>query len=1009
MDPVDVPASSVTFTALSRRQAAQEQQIQNLSTGVQEIMGFLCTRFGDRLTTGAPPPSSSSADPARQAPASSTAPSAMREPQLAHPARFLGDPDSCRLFIMQCDLIFSMQPSQFGTKRSKVAYVISLLSGRALRWATAEWESQSANCRSFAAFSAELRKVLGTSTPRQDATRSLVSAAQGHRSVAEYVAEFRTQATDSGWDRIALYDTFLQGLSSAVKDELAARDPPQDLDSLISLATRIDRRIKERRRERGYPTQTFNCSPLTASAGAGSFFVEKKDKSLRPCIDYRGLNAITVRNRYPLPLMASAFKLLHGATIFTKLDLRNAYHLVRIREGDKWKTTFNTPAGHYEYLVMPFGLTNAPAIFQALVNEVLRDMLTTFVFVYLDDILIFSHSMDEHVRQVHQVLERILKNGLYVKPEKCEFHTSKTSFLGYLLSAGNIRMDPARVQAIWNWPTPTSRRHLQRFLGFANFYRRFVKGYSSVAAPLHLLTSSLRSFFWGPEAEEAFLELKRRFTEAPILIFPDLARQFVVEVDASGVGVGAVLSQVCPKDNRLHPCAFFSRRLSSSERNYPVGERELLAVKLALEEWRHWLEGAEVPFLIWTDHRNLEYLQSAKRLNPRQARWGLFFGRFQFSLTYQPGSRNVKPDALSRVHALEEEEPCPETILAKSVSVHTLSLALEERVRNAQNRGPVPEGCPTGLLFVPEGLRSGVLQWCHNSLFFCHPGQPRTLSLVKARFWWPSVVKDTRDFVAACPDCAQHKNPRGCPQGLLRPLPIPKRPWSHIAMDFVTGLPISSGNTVVMPVIDRFSKMGHFIALPKLPSAKETTKLALQLIFRLHGFPRDIVSDRGPQFSAQFWREFCRLLGISTSLSSGFHPQTDGQTERLNEDLETALASFAVRNPPPDPLHLPGSLMGTNDYTVRRLLRSRRRCQGLQYLVDWEGYSPEERSWVPSRFILDPDLIADFHRAHPGQPVGASGAALDGGVLSARLSTSGITASITEETPTPNQLHGYGV
>ncbi|KAI5090293.1 nephrocystin-4-like, partial [Silurus meridionalis] len=192
--------------------------------------------------------------------------SAMREPQLAQPARFSGDPDSCRSFIMQCDLIFSMQPSQFGTERSKVAYVISLLSGRALRWATAEWESRSPNCGSFAGFSAELRKVFGTSTPRQDAARSLVSAAQGQRSVAEYAAEFRTQATDSGWDRIALYDTFLQGLSSAVKDELAARDPPRDLDSLISLATRIDRRIRERRRERGYPTQSLGPhSPLTAS------------------------------------------------------------------------------------------------------------------------------------------------------------------------------------------------------------------------------------------------------------------------------------------------------------------------------------------------------------------------------------------------------------------------------------------------------------------------------------------------------------------------------------------------------------------------------------------------------------------------------------------------------------------------------------------------------------------------------------------------------------------------
>lgn len=234
--------------------------------------------------------------------------------------------------------------------------------------------------------------------------------------------------------------------------------------------------------------------PSSSPAGAGFFFVEKKDKSLRPCIDYRGLNDITVKNRYPLPLLSSAFELLEGAVIFTKLDLRNAYHLVRIREGDEWKTAFNTPTGHYEYLVMPFGLTNAPAVFQALVNDVLRDMLNRFVFVYLDDILIFSRTKEEHVGHVQAVLQRLLANSLYVKAEKCEFHVPSISFLGYRINQARIEMDPAKVEAVLAWPVPETRKQLQRFLGFANFYRRFIRGYSAVAAPLTALTSTKTAF-----------------------------------------------------------------------------------------------------------------------------------------------------------------------------------------------------------------------------------------------------------------------------------------------------------------------------------------------------------------------------------------------------------------------------------------------------------------------------------------------------------------------------------
>ena len=262
---------------------------------------------------------------------------------------------------------------------------------------------------------------------------------------------------------------------------------------------------------------------------------------------------------------------------------------------------------------MPFGLTNAPAMFQALVNDVLRDMLNRSVFVYLDDILIFSKSLVEHKHPMRQVLQRLLENKLYVNAEKCDFHVQSVSFLGYIIGQREVRMDPSKVSAVAEWATPSTHKQLQWFLGFANFYQGFINGYSRIVATLTALTSTARTFEWTPEA--AFRGLKLWFVSAPILSQPDPSLQFMVEVDASDNGVGVVLSQRSPSGHKLHPCAFFSLRLTPPERNYDVGNRELLAVKLVLEEWRHWLEGTEQPFIVWTDHRNLSYIQSAKRLN----------------------------------------------------------------------------------------------------------------------------------------------------------------------------------------------------------------------------------------------------------------------------------------------------------------------------------------------------------------------------------------------------------
>ncbi|XP_073500291.1 uncharacterized protein [Phyllobates terribilis] len=355
-----------------------------------------------------------------------------------------------------------------------------------------------------------------------------------------------------------------------------------------------------------------------------------QDGGLRPCLDFREINKITVRNPYPLPLIPDLFNQLLGAKWFSKIDLKGAYNLLRMKEGDEWKTAFNTPVGHFENLVMPFGLTNAPAFFQNLINDILRPLIGKNVVVYLDDILIYSPDLESHWRSVREVLQLLMDNSLFAKLEKCEF-----------------AMDPVKVQAVQEWPRPIGLKSIQRFLGFANYYRKFIKNFSSIVKPLTDLTrKGADAVQWSSEAIEAFVYLKERFTSAPILMQPDVTRPFLVEVDASSVGVGAVLSQ--DNGDGLHPCAFFSKKFSETELNYDIGNRELLAIKLAFEHWRHFLEGAEFPVQVLTDHKNLIYLDAAKRLNARQARWALFFSRFNFSVTYIPGTKNVKADALSR-------------------------------------------------------------------------------------------------------------------------------------------------------------------------------------------------------------------------------------------------------------------------------------------------------------------------------------------------------------------------
>ena len=382
-------------------------------------------------------------------------------------------------------------------------------------------------------------------------------------------------------------------------------------------------------------------------AGAPILFVKKSDGSLRLCVDYRGINKITIKNRYPLPLIPELLDKVGKAKYFTGLDMRDGYHLLRMGVGEEWKTAFCSRYGLFEYNVVPFGLCNAPAAFQHLMNDVLREYLDDFLVIYLDDILIYSNTKSEHQHHVRLVLQRLREAGLYVKPEKCQFAVSEVSFLGYLISANGIRMDPKKVEAVTSWPTPQSQHDIQVFLGFANFYRRFIKEYSRTVSPITALLKKDVTFNWNQEADTAFRYLKTSFTTAPVLRHFDRSRPAILEADASNEALGGTVSQY-DDQGILHPCAFHSRKFTPPERNYEIYDKEMLAIVECMDIWRYYFEGAEHKLKVLTDHKNLVWFTETKSYNRRQARWAEKLSRFDFVIQFRPGIEAGKPDALSR-------------------------------------------------------------------------------------------------------------------------------------------------------------------------------------------------------------------------------------------------------------------------------------------------------------------------------------------------------------------------
>ena len=365
-------------------------------------------------------------------------------------------------------------------------------------------------------------------------------------------------------------------------------------------------------------------------------------------MDYRRLNKQTVKNNYPLPLITDLVDSMGNKRVFTKMDLWWGYNNVRIKEGDKWKAAFTTHVGSYEPVVIFFGMTNSPATFQGMMNKILRDMINEGkVAAFVDIMLIGTETEEGHDKLVEEVLRRLEENDLYVKPEKCAWKVQKVNFLGVVMGEEKIEMEENKVAGVLNWPTPKTVRDVRKFLGLANYYRCFVKDFAKLAQPLNNLTRKEEKWKWEDKQQKAFEQLKMVFTSKPLLVAPDLDKEFRVEADAFNFATGGVLSIKC-KDNKWRPVVYISKSLNETERNYKIHDKEMLAIICCLEAWRHFLEGTRSKFKVWTDHKNLEYFMSNQKLNQRQARWALYLSRFDFILKHISGSKMEKVDGLSR-------------------------------------------------------------------------------------------------------------------------------------------------------------------------------------------------------------------------------------------------------------------------------------------------------------------------------------------------------------------------
>lgn len=667
-----------------------------------------------------------------------------------------------------------------------------------------------------------------------------------------------------------------------------------------------------------------HCSP--------TFCVKKATGGWRIVHAFNKLNAATIPAQTPIPRKDVILDGMQGSTIFSTIDLRDGYYQILMREKDIPLTAVSTPSGMlWEWLVMPQGLSNAPATFNRCVSHLLRPC-RDFAPSYFDDIFIHSRASqtqtesEVHSNHLRKVLELMRKYKLYANIRKCIFGAEEIPVLGCYVGKHGVRVDPEKVKAIVEWPIPQSVKDLRKWLGLANYLHKYTKNYADIVRPLSSLLRKDAVWEWTAKCARAFEDVKKSLTEAPILALADQDKPFSVVCDASDFAIGCALLQ---KDDmgKERVISYQSRQLKPAERNYPVHDKELLAMKYALVKFRIYLLGSK-PFVIYTDHASLRTAVKTPHLSQRMARWLSYFSEYNFTVEYKPGKANHLADALSRRPDYES------TITANTVS--SVKSPLLDEIRVAYNKDPHCKqlveyfnstdsskslnqldskaqsrlhrySFHEGILYysldesdsprilVPHDteLKNRILFEYHDTPVSGHLGRDKTYLAVSRDYYWPQMEKWVRKYVRVCEVC-QRTKPSPSLRAPLQSLPIARDCWKSVSMDFIFGLPADKeARTGVLVIVDRFSKMVHLVPVKDTITAQETASVFIDTVFRLHGMPETIISDRDPRFVATFWKHLFDLLGTQLCMSTTAHPESDGQTERVNRVLVGILRSYA--------------------------------------------------------------------------------------------------------------------
>ena len=655
--------------------------------------------------------------------------------------------------------------------------------------------------------------------------------------------------------------------------------------------------------------------------------VAKKDGTSRFCVDYRRLNSVTKMDTFPLPRIDDSLDLLANTAYFTTLDLASGYWQVEMDSGSREKTTFCSHSGLYEFNVMPFGLCNAPATFQRLMEAVLVGLAREKCVVYLDDILVMGKTFEEHLDNLAQVLSRLRQAGLKLKPKKCHLAKRRVCYLGYVVSSEGISADPAKVEAVKNFATPADVRQLRSFLGLASYYRRFIPAFSKVATPLFALTRKDALFRWDEQCQKSFDHLKDLLIQAPLLVFPDFAKPFVLETDASGQGLGAVLGQQ-QESGLVAPIAYASRTLQKHEQNYGVTELEALGVVWAIRHFRPYLYGHACK--VYTDHEALKSLLNTPHPSGKLARWGLAIQELDLEIHYRPGRSNQAADALSRpaisndgllgapVQAKDGEETIHRLTTTgdedadglasrqdsdgelKVIKQYLLDNKLPDQEEKAReltlNKAQYEvidnvlyhiEPDKTLRIVPPTADRKGLFETAHGGVLGGHLRTAKMHSQPSRQYWWPRMRADIVEWTKACQICAT----RNVGKPLHPPLtPIPVAgPFDRVGVDVIRFPPSQRGNKYAIVFVDYLTKWPEVFPA-KDQSALTIARLLVEKVVTRHGVPTQLLSDRGASFLSNLMKSVYELLGLKKVNTTAYHPQTDGLVERFNRTLTDMLS-----------------------------------------------------------------------------------------------------------------------